>query len=52
MGDQGRRCGICDDLFFELGLSPFCEGCGKVMCQACERKHNKAECKDRKEGRL
>ena len=41
-----RRCGICDAPINELGESPFCEHCGKVLCPMCERKHSKEECKD------
>jgi len=40
-----RVCQICGAPIIEYGDSPWCNYCGKVMCPACERKHNKNECK-------
>ena len=52
MTHNGKECGMCGKVFFEMGQSSWCDSCGKLMCPACEDKHNKAECKDRREGRL
>ena len=41
-----RRCGICDVFINELGSSPFCEHCKKILCPTCEKKHDKEECRE------
>ena len=40
-----RNCDICGGYIHEMGSSPFCEHCGKTMCRACEKKHDKGLCK-------
>lgn len=41
-----RKCqAVISDPGEALGSSPFCEGCGTVMCRDCERKHDKELCK-------
>jgi len=40
-----RNCDICGAPIHEFGPSPFCNYCNKVMCPACEKKHNKEYCR-------
>jgi len=47
---EPRECGICRGVIVELGMSPFCEGCCKLMCESCEGKHDKDECKIERQG--
>lgn len=46
---QNRLCDMCGMCINELGVSPWCNYCGKVMCPTCERKHNKEECRNDQE---
>lgn len=46
-----RICQMCGGPIYELGDSPWCNYCGKIMCSDCEKKHNKEECKGKQEPR-
>lgn len=44
MKNDSKECGICGAYFYEMGDSPLCEKCGKLMCPSCEHKHDKENC--------
>ena len=45
MSIPDRTCQLCGASISEYSDSPWCNYCSRVMCPACERKHNKEECK-------